>query len=77
MPRLATEIFERIVHLREERGITFFIIEHRLEILLDTVERVMVMDSGKIVADGKPQDVVDNPTVQEVYLGGKGGSKVG
>ncbi|AEM38595.1 ABC transporter-related protein [Pyrolobus fumarii 1A] len=69
-PTLARQIFEGIVRLREEKGITFLIIEHRLEILFDYVDYVYVMHQGRIIAEGKPAEVAENPLVAEIYLGG-------
>jgi branched-chain amino acid transport system ATP-binding protein len=68
-PKLATEIFERIVALRREHGLTFLIIEHRLEVLLEYVERVLVMHEGKLMFDGAPSAAVDDPRVIDAYLG--------
>lgn len=68
-PKLAREIFERILRLRETHGVTFFIIEHRLEMLFDYVEHVFVMHQGKIIAQGTKDEVVNDPTVKKVYLG--------
>ncbi len=69
-PTLARRIFEGIVRLRDEEGITFLIIEHRLEILFDYVDYVYVMHQGRVIAEGKPAEVAENPIVAEVYLGG-------
>ncbi len=69
-PTLARQIFEGIVRLRDEEGITFLIIEHRLEILFDYVDYVYVMHQGRIIAEGRPAEVAENPLVAEVYLGG-------
>ena len=69
-PTLARQLFERIVKLRDEEGITFLIIEHRLEILFDYVDYVYVMHQGKIIARGKPEEVVEDPKVIQVYLEG-------
>lgn len=69
-PVLAHEIFQRIQDLRSKLGITFLIIEHRLDIALKYVDYVYAMAHGKIVAKGKPEEVVNNPSVIEAYLGG-------
>jgi branched-chain amino acid transport system ATP-binding protein len=68
-PNLGRRIFERIEDLRQNRGLSFFIIEHRLEILFDFAHWVYVMDKGKIVVEGKPEEVAKNPAFYQVYLG--------
>jgi branched-chain amino acid transport system ATP-binding protein len=69
-PKLATEIFEAIVALQKEYSLTFVVIEHRLSVLFDFVERVLVMHEGKRIFDGTPEDCVKDPKVLESYLGG-------
>lgn len=69
-PKLARDIFERLLALREEFNLTLFIIEHRLEVLFDYVEYVYVMHRGKVLAEGKPEEILENKVVAEVYLGG-------
>jgi branched-chain amino acid transport system ATP-binding protein len=68
-PTLAHQIFDKILKLRDEYGITFFIIEHRLEIAIQYVDGVIALAYGKLVATGKPQSVLTNPKVIEAYLG--------
>jgi len=58
-----------IERLRRELGVTFFIIEHRLEIFLEYVDYVHVMHLGKVVYSGSPHEVTEAQLVQEVYLG--------
>ena len=69
-PTLALEIFARIVSLRKEYGVTFFIIEHRLDIALKYVDYVNAMASGKLIAAGPPTEIVTDSKLIEAYLGG-------
>lgn len=68
-PTLAHSIFEKITSICRERGITFLIVEHRLDISLQYVDGVFAMDRGRIVAEGPPDEVVKHPAVVASYLG--------
>jgi branched-chain amino acid transport system ATP-binding protein len=50
-------------------GVTIFWIEHIVHALLPVVDRLLVINFGGILADGPPRRVLDDPAVQEVYLG--------
>jgi branched-chain amino acid transport system ATP-binding protein len=69
-PRLAHDIFAKLVKLRDNYGITFFIIEHRLDIALSYVDKVVAMAFGKYLTGGTPQEVTSDKRVIEAYLGG-------
>jgi branched-chain amino acid transport system ATP-binding protein len=69
-PKLAHDIFAKLVTLRDNYGITFFIIEHRLDIALSYVDKVVAMAFGKFVTSGSPQEVTSDRRVIDTYLGG-------
>jgi branched-chain amino acid transport system ATP-binding protein len=69
-PTLAHEIFARIIRLRDELGLTFFIVEHRLDIALRYVDQMFAMAMGKVIASGYPDEVMNDRGVIEAYLGG-------
>jgi branched-chain amino acid transport system ATP-binding protein len=68
-PTLAHDIFSRILKLRDEAGVSFLIVEHRLDIALKYVDHMNAMALGKLIASGKPNEVVVDPIVVEAYLG--------
>jgi len=58
-PRTAEEVMAAVDDLRRENGITVIVVEHRLDLVGRYAERIVVMDHGKIVADGRVEDVLD------------------
>jgi len=70
LPSLAIEIFRKIRELVDKRNLTFLIIEHRLDIALGYVDYVYAMARGRVISQGPPEKVVNDPLVQESYLQG-------
>jgi branched-chain amino acid transport system ATP-binding protein len=68
-PTLLGQIIERIVTLNE-RGITFLIIEHNMDLIMNLCRPVIVMAAGKLLMEGEPRDVQSDPRVLDAYLGG-------
>jgi energy-coupling factor transporter ATP-binding protein EcfA2 len=58
-PRTAEDVMAAVDNLRRETGITIIVVEHRLDLVGRYAERIVVMDHGKIVADGKLEDILD------------------
>lgn len=67
-PRLRQTILKAIRELRA-KDTTFLIIEHDLELTQDICDRMIVMDAGKIVAEGSFEQITRDPHVMEAYLG--------
>ena len=67
-PVLIEQISERIRELHA-RGIGFVIVEHNLNALSRLVERMLVLDGGKLLAEGTPEAVLADPRVQAAYRG--------
>jgi branched-chain amino acid transport system ATP-binding protein len=53
----------------KERGLTIFAIEHSFRVLAHVADRLVVLDRGAIVADGRPEQVLGSPRVVTAYLG--------
>jgi len=68
-PALAREIFEHIALLHREQGLTFLIVEHRLDLLFDHVDHVFVLHMGRLLAAGQPAQIIQDARVREIYFG--------
>jgi branched-chain amino acid transport system ATP-binding protein len=67
-PALLEEIVDRIRVLNKQ-GITFLIVEHNMDLVMNLCEPVIVMAYGKVLAEGPPETIQNNKEVLEAYLG--------
>jgi ABC-type branched-subunit amino acid transport system ATPase component len=69
-PILIARVVQAIKEANQRFGITFVVIEHNTDVLLDLSDRVIVLHQGRKLADDHPAAIVKNPEVVEAYLGG-------
>lgn len=68
-PVLINLIKDRIRYLSEEQGKTFLLIEHNMEFIGDLCSRVLVLNFGEKLAEGTPEEVMENEDVIDAYFG--------
>ncbi len=64
-----TQLADALVRVREERGTAFVLVEHNVELVLELSARVTVLDFGRVLAEGTPDQIRSSTEVQAAYLG--------
>jgi len=70
-PAVRVDLFAHIRELRDHNGITFLIVEHDLDFVMNASDHVVVMNDGKVIASGSPDEVRGNEQVVDAYLGAR------
>ncbi len=69
-PKEAEDLISKIREIKESFELTVLIVEHRMRVIQGLCSWVQVLDHGRIIAEGTYEEVVSDPKVIEVYLGG-------
>ncbi|MBP3361005.1 MAG: ABC transporter ATP-binding protein [Clostridia bacterium] len=70
-PSETTELMENIRRIRDNFHIAVMLIEHDMNLVMNICEGICVLDHGKVIAKGSPEEIKSNPAVIEAYLGRK------
>lgn len=68
-PEEMVEMVRTIRHIHEELGLSIFLIEHRMRVVMDLCESLQTLVFGEVIAEGTPEEIRGNPDVIDAYLG--------
>jgi branched-chain amino acid transport system ATP-binding protein len=69
-PEETQSTVDLIEQVTRDRGLTFVLVEHDMEIVFSVSDRIVVLNRGRVIAEGTPDEIRGNDAVQEAYLGG-------
>jgi len=70
-PTLINGLIDRLQRANAERGVTLLVIEHNMRVIMNLAQHIYCLSHGRMLAEGSPEEVRDNPDVIDAYLGGQ------
>ncbi|MFQ5934777.1 MAG: ABC transporter ATP-binding protein [Acidiferrobacterales bacterium] len=70
-PTLINGLIDRLKRANEDMGITLFVIEHNMRVIMNLAEHIYCLANGKLLADGPPERIQKDQRVIDAYLGGR------
>jgi branched-chain amino acid transport system ATP-binding protein len=64
-----TEFLKEIIMKIKEKGVTILLVEHDMSLVMDISDQITVMNFGKKIAEGRPEQIKNDPEVIKAYLG--------
>jgi branched-chain amino acid transport system ATP-binding protein len=68
-PEELVQMMQIIRQVHKEFGVAIFLIEHRMKVVMELCERIQTLVFGEVIAEGTPEEIQNNPTVIDAYLG--------